>query len=65
MLSQSDASGVFIPRPDGRLYVAAGYGVGDEFLQALEAQGIASKEGHVFDRILTGLQEITEHLGAK
>jgi signal transduction histidine kinase/CheY-like chemotaxis protein len=42
-LSRSDASGVFIPRSgDGRLRIAAGYGVGDEFLRALEARGIPS-----------------------
>jgi signal transduction histidine kinase len=47
LLSQSDASGVFIPRPDGSLYVAAGYGVGEEFLQALETQGITPGQGLV------------------
>ncbi|MGD9100685.1 MAG: GAF domain-containing protein, partial [Anaerolineae bacterium] len=43
-LSRSDASGVFIPRSgDGRLCIAAGYGVGDAFLQALEVRGIPSE----------------------
>jgi signal transduction histidine kinase/CheY-like chemotaxis protein len=45
LLSRSDASAVFIPRPDGRLYVAAGYGVEDEFLRALEARGIMPGQG--------------------
>ena len=46
-LSGSDASGVFVFRPDGRLYVAAAYGVGDEFLQAIEAQGVPPGQGAI------------------
>jgi len=46
-LSQADASGVFAFRPDGRLHVVAGYGVGDVFIAAANAQGIAVGQGAV------------------
>jgi PAS domain S-box-containing protein len=46
-LSHSDASGVFAFRPDGRLYVEAGYGVGEAFLEAINRHGIELGTGAI------------------
>ncbi len=46
-LSNADASGVFAFRDDGRLYVAAGYGVSADFLTAIEDEGIELGQGGI------------------
>jgi PAS domain S-box-containing protein len=46
-LSHSDASGVFAFRSDGRLYVEAGYGVGEAFLEAVNRHGIQLGSGAI------------------
>ncbi|MEJ2706520.1 MAG: GAF domain-containing protein [Anaerolineales bacterium] len=39
-ISNSDASGVFMARPDGKFYLVATYGVTDEFVQTVNSQGV-------------------------
>lgn len=46
-LAGADASGVFAFRDDGRLYVAAGYGMGAEFLKAIDQDGIELGQGGI------------------
>jgi GAF domain-containing protein/CheY-like chemotaxis protein len=48
-LSNSDASGVFIYRPDGRFYLAATCGTSDEFIKATNMSGVPS-EGSAIGR---------------
>lgn len=46
-LSQSDASGVFNIRSDGHLYVEVGYGVQNDFIEAINAQGVPLGHGAI------------------
>lgn len=46
-LSHTDAGGVFAFRPDGCLYLVAGYQVQDAFLQAVNAMGIPPGQGAI------------------
>lgn len=42
-ISNSDASGVFMARPDGKFYLVATYGVGDEFVRSVNSQGVPAQ----------------------
>ncbi len=46
-LSNSDASGVYAFGPDGRLYLEAGYGVSQRFMQAVNVEGIPLNRGAI------------------
>lgn len=46
-LSHSDAGGVYSFLPDGALYIAASYGVSDQFVEAINARGIAPGQGAI------------------
>ncbi len=52
-LSRSDASAVFTIRPDGRLYIAFGYGVHQQFIDTLNVHGLLPGEGAMGRSILT------------
>jgi putative nucleotidyltransferase with HDIG domain len=54
-LSQSDASGVYIPDAQGILRLAIGYGVSPTFVEALNAVGIKPGEGAI------GRVEVEQH----
>ncbi len=47
LLSFSHASGVFGFREDGSLYIIAGYGISEEFRQAVESQGVPLGQGAI------------------
>ncbi|HDQ34874.1 MAG TPA: GAF domain-containing protein, partial [Chloroflexi bacterium] len=46
-LSRTDASGVFAFRENGQLYIAAGYGVSDAFMKAIDKLDIAPGQGAI------------------
>ena len=46
-LSHSDAGGVYSFLPDGALYIAASYGIGEQFVEAINARGIAPGQGAI------------------
>jgi PAS domain S-box-containing protein len=46
-LSSADASGVFAFRPNGLLYIEAGYGVNEAFIQAVNGEGIPLGTGAI------------------
>jgi signal transduction histidine kinase/CheY-like chemotaxis protein len=46
-LSHSDASGVFVSRSDGRMYIEAGHGVAEVFIAAINAQGVSLRRGAI------------------
>lgn len=46
-LSRTDASGVFTFRQDGRLYIAIGYGVHQQFIDEVNVRGILPGEGAI------------------
>lgn len=54
-ISEAGASGLFAYRPDGRLQLVAAYGVGEEFIQAINAQGV-SLEGNAVGQAITTRQ---------
>ncbi len=53
-LSRSDASGVCAFRADGRLYIESSYGVSKEFIELINAQGIAVGEGAIGQAMARG-----------
>lgn len=63
-LSQSDAGGVFTFQSSDKLYIAAGYGVSQRFLRAIETQGIRAGEGvigrAVTDRLAVPISDLAQ-----
>lgn len=51
-LSNSSASGLFLYQQDGRLHLVAAYGVGDEFIKLINAQGLI-EEGTAVGRAIS------------